>query len=174
MLQAREISVPTSSRSAFPRALKKIVFPRARVPKTPGTRERESRNARPALSSTSLAFFLYSSSFSFFLSSAYFFSLFLSYSSCFSFFLSSSYSFSFLSSPLISCSFSYSPLIPSPSSNSLFMLFLLLSYSSVLSTFPNFPFFYFSLFLYSSFILRFLLLVERDKKNCYLIVFNFF
>ena len=49
MLQAREISVPTSSRSAFPRALKKIAFPRARVPKTPGTRERELRNARPAL-----------------------------------------------------------------------------------------------------------------------------
>ena len=45
LLQAREISVPTSSRSAFPRALKKIAFPRARVPKTPGTRERESRNA---------------------------------------------------------------------------------------------------------------------------------
>ena len=49
MLQAREISVPTSSRSAFLRALKKIAFPRARVPKTPGTRERKSRNARPAL-----------------------------------------------------------------------------------------------------------------------------
>ena len=49
MLQARKISVPTSSRSAFPRALKKIAFPRARVPKTPGTWERESRNARPAL-----------------------------------------------------------------------------------------------------------------------------
>ena len=49
LLQAREISVPTSSCSAFPRALKKIAFPRARVPKTPRTRERESRNARPAL-----------------------------------------------------------------------------------------------------------------------------
>ena len=42
---AREIGVPTSSSSAFPRALKKIVFPLARVPKTPGTRER--RNANP-------------------------------------------------------------------------------------------------------------------------------
>ena len=41
MLQACEISVPTSSRSAFPRALKKIAFPRARVPKTPGTRIQE-------------------------------------------------------------------------------------------------------------------------------------
>ena len=42
LLQAREISVPTSSRSAFPCALKKIVFPRAHVPKTPGNWERES------------------------------------------------------------------------------------------------------------------------------------
>ena len=49
LLQAREISVPTSLCSAFPRAFKKIAFLRARVPKTPGTRERESRNARPAL-----------------------------------------------------------------------------------------------------------------------------
>ena len=39
LLQAREISVPTSSRSAFPHALKKIAFPRARMPKMPGTRE---------------------------------------------------------------------------------------------------------------------------------------
>ena len=49
MLQACEISVPTSLRSAFPRALKKIANPRAHGPKTPGTQERESRNACPAL-----------------------------------------------------------------------------------------------------------------------------
>jgi hypothetical protein len=36
----REISVSMSSRSTFLRALKKFAFPRARVPKTPGTRER--------------------------------------------------------------------------------------------------------------------------------------
>ena len=38
-----------SSCSTFLSALKKCAFPRARVPKTPGTRERELRNARPAL-----------------------------------------------------------------------------------------------------------------------------
>ena len=45
LLQAREISLPTSSRPAFPRALTKIALPRARVPKTPGTRE--SGNVNP-------------------------------------------------------------------------------------------------------------------------------
>ena len=53
-LQARDISVPISLRSAFPRALQKIAFSWARVPKMPGTRERESRNARPALMSINL------------------------------------------------------------------------------------------------------------------------
>jgi len=44
--QEREFSVPMSSRSTFPRALKKFAFPRARVPKTPGTRERGNAGAR--------------------------------------------------------------------------------------------------------------------------------
>ena len=47
--QEREVSVPVSSRSAFPRSCTKFEFPRARVPKMPGTRERKSRNARPPL-----------------------------------------------------------------------------------------------------------------------------
>ena len=47
--QEREISVPILSRSAFPRSCTKFAFPRARVPKMPGTRERETKNARPSL-----------------------------------------------------------------------------------------------------------------------------
>ena len=55
--QERKISVPVSSRSAFPQSCTKFAFPRARVPKMPGTRERgsararerKSRNARPPL-----------------------------------------------------------------------------------------------------------------------------
>ena len=47
--QEREISVPILSRSAFPRSCTKFAFPRARVPKMPGTRERKTKNARPPL-----------------------------------------------------------------------------------------------------------------------------
>ena len=35
--QEREVSVPVSSRSAFPRSCTKFEFPRARVPKMPGS-----------------------------------------------------------------------------------------------------------------------------------------
>ena len=45
--QEREISVPVSSRSAFPRSCTKFAFPRARVPKMPGTRERGNANPGP-------------------------------------------------------------------------------------------------------------------------------
>ena len=41
----REFSVSILSRIKF-------AFPRARFPKMPGTRERETRNARPSLSNT--------------------------------------------------------------------------------------------------------------------------
>ena len=43
--QERNFSIPILSRSAFPRFCIKFAFPRARVPKIPGTREH--RNAKP-------------------------------------------------------------------------------------------------------------------------------
>ena len=50
--QEREFSVPILSHSAFPRSCIKFVFRRARIPKMPGTREREAWNARPSLLDT--------------------------------------------------------------------------------------------------------------------------
>ena len=44
-LQERKFSVPILLRSAFPRSCIKFAFPRARLPKMPGTRERG--NAKP-------------------------------------------------------------------------------------------------------------------------------
>ena len=48
---ARECSLllHRNAKLAFPRSCTKFAFPRARVPKMPGTRERETKNARPSL-----------------------------------------------------------------------------------------------------------------------------
>ena len=50
--QEREFSGPILSRSAFPCSCIKFAFQSARVPKIPGTRESETRNARSSLVKT--------------------------------------------------------------------------------------------------------------------------